>query len=60
MFTALRERWPDPARETGLRLVAMLAVGAMRLAFDTVSREGGRRPIGVLVNEAFDALAGEL
>jgi AcrR family transcriptional regulator len=60
LFTALRERWPDPVRETGLRLVAMLAVGAMRLAFDTLSREGGRRPIGVLVNEAFDALAGEL
>lgn len=60
LFSALRDLWPEPSRETGLRLVAMLAIGAMRLAFDTLSQEGGRRPVVDLLNEAFDALEAEL
>ncbi len=60
LFSALRERWPEPARETGLRLVAMLAIGAMRLSFDTLNREDGKRPIADLLNEAFDALQAEI
>jgi AcrR family transcriptional regulator len=59
LFAALRRRWPAPERETGLRLVAMLSLGAVRLAFDTLSREGGRRPISDLLHEAFDALRAE-
>lgn len=60
LFTALRELWPEPERETGLRLVAMLAIGAMRLAFDTLCQEGGRRPVADLLHEAFDALKAEI
>ena len=60
LFAALRDRWPDPRRETGLRLVAMLAIGAMRLSFDAFNREGGRRPVAVLLHEAFDALEAEV
>jgi AcrR family transcriptional regulator len=60
LFAALREHWPAPERETGLRLVAMLAMGAMRLAFEALDREDGRRPIVDLLNEAFDALEAEL
>ena len=60
LFAALRERWPDRERETGLRLVAMLAIGAMRLATDAFSREGGKRPIVDLLHEAFDALEAEI
>lgn len=60
LFAALRDRWPEPGRETGLRLVAMLAVGAMRLAFDTLSREGGKRPIADLLRDSFAALEAEL
>lgn len=60
LFAALRQRWPEPERETGLRLVAMLAIGAMRLAFEALSREEGRRPIAELLNEAFDALQAEI
>lgn len=60
LFAALRARWPDPEREMGLRLLAMLAIGAMRLAFDTLSREGGRRPIAELLREAFDAVRAEV
>ncbi len=60
LFTALRERWPEPERATGLRLVAMLAIGAMRLAAETFNREGGKRSMPDLLNEAFDALEGEM
>ncbi|WP_332638647.1 TetR/AcrR family transcriptional regulator [Brevundimonas sp.] len=60
LFEALRERWPDPGRETGLKLVAMLGMGAMRLAFDTLSLEGGERPVEDLLHETFDALDAEL
>jgi len=56
LFAALREKWPEPGRETVLRLVAMMAIGATRLAFDALNREGGKRPIADLLNEAFDAL----
>lgn len=59
LFEALRERWPDQERETSLRLVAMLAVGAMRLSFDAFNREGGKRPVVDLLHETFDALAAE-
>lgn len=60
LFAALRERWPEPGRETGLRLIAMLAIGAMRLSFDALSREAGKRPLTELLHEAFDALEREI
>ena len=60
LFAVLRERWPEPEREAGLRLVAMLAIGAMRLSLDALSREGGKRPLTELLHEAFDALEGEI
>jgi AcrR family transcriptional regulator len=60
LFAALRERWPEPERETGLRIVAMLAIGAVRLSYDALSREGGKRPIIELLDEAFDALEAEV
>ncbi len=60
LLAALRERWPEPERAAGLRLVALLAIGAVRLATDTLSREGGARPLDVLVCEAFEALEAEV
>lgn len=60
LFGALKERWPAAERETGLRLVAMMAVGAMRLATETFNREGGRRPIGTVFGSVFDALECEM
>lgn len=60
LFEALRARWPAPERQTGLRLVAMMSVGAMRLAGDTLNREEGRRPFVQLLREAFDALESEI
>lgn len=60
LFEALRERWPEPERETALRLVAMMSIGAVRLSLDALSREGGRRSLVELLGEAFDALEGAI
>lgn len=60
VFDALRERWPDPKRETGLRLVAMLTIGAIRLAIDKLTQEGGKRPFTELLEESFEALRLEI
>lgn len=60
LLAALQERWPDPARETALRMIALLAVGAVRLATDAFSRENGRRSLPELLDEAFEALSSEL
>lgn len=56
LFEALRARWPQPDGEMALRLTAMMAIGAMRLSFDRLNQEGGKRPIAELLNETFDAL----
>ena len=60
LFAALSTRWPDPAREMALRLVAMLAIGAIRLATEALSQERERRSLIELLNAAFDALTSEL
>jgi len=60
LFAALRDKWPEPDREVALRLVAMLAIGATRLAIEALNREGGKRPIEALLNEAFGALDEQL
>lgn len=60
LFAALRQYWPEPRRETALRLVAMLSIGALRVSLETFNREDGQRPIAVLLNEAFDALEAEV
>ncbi len=60
LFAALREKWPDPERETALRMIAILSVGAVRLSLDTLDREDGRRPLAEILAAAFDALEQEL
>lgn len=60
LFTALRARWPDPPREMALRLVAMLAIGAIRLATESLSRDHEKRTLVELLATAFDALTDEL
>ncbi len=56
LFEALREKWPDPERETALRLVAMLSIGAIRLSTEALNREGGRRSLTDILKDTFDAL----
>lgn len=60
LFEALRERWPGRERETGLRIVAMTAIGAMRIASEALSRGAGKRPFAALLDDAFDALEAEI
>jgi AcrR family transcriptional regulator len=60
LFAALRERWPKPEREAALRLVAMVAIGALRLSLEALNREGGKRPLVRLLQEVFDELGGGL
>jgi AcrR family transcriptional regulator len=60
LFVALHERWPEPERKIALRLVAMLAIGAIRLSTDIFHREGGCRPIETILREAFSALESEI
>ncbi len=59
LFAALRERWPEPERETRLRVLAMVAVGATRLAAETFNREGGARPFDEVLRSAFAAVTAE-
>ncbi|MFD1034791.1 TetR/AcrR family transcriptional regulator [Sphingomonas hankookensis] len=60
LFMALRDRWPDPERETGLRLVALLAIGAIRVATEALGQDGEERSLVELLDAAFDALGKEL
>lgn len=59
LLTALRARWPDPERETGLRLVAMMAIGAVRLSTETLSRENGTQRLADILSETFDTFGSE-
>ena len=60
LFAALHERWPDPERRPGLRSVAMIAIGAMRLALDIFHQEKGARPIADVFREVFDTIHAEV
>lgn len=60
LLEALREKWPQPERETALRVVAMLSFGAVRLSLDALNREDGKRSLAALLREAFDALESEI
>src|SRR6202162_668478 len=45
LFAALRELWPQPQRRTTLRMVAMVSIGAMRLAVEDWRQAGGKRSL---------------
>ena len=59
LVAAFSKRWPD--RElAGLRALAMLATGALRLGVDRFVEEEGRRPVALFVQEALADLSREL
>jgi AcrR family transcriptional regulator len=60
LFTALRERWPEAERETRLRILALVAVGATRLASETFNQECGARPFDEVLRCTFDAVTSEI
>lgn len=60
LLAALRERWPEPGREAALQLVAMIAMGAIRLSTEAFNREAGARTMPALLRETFGTLETEL
>lgn len=57
LFLALREVWRQPERQSALRMVAMVSVGAMRLALQAWREQTGKRkPAAQFLRDAFDSL----
>ena len=56
VFEALCELWPQPERRASLRIVAMVSIGAMRVAKEAWRQEEGRRPLAEYLRESFAAL----
>lgn len=52
--------WPEPERRNALRMVAMVSIGALRLALDRWSVEEGRQPLALHLRETFADLKTEL
>ena len=55
LFAALCEKWPDRDR-LSLRLLSLLAIGAIRLSLEAFNRAEGRQPLPDLLAETFAAL----
>ena len=60
VFEALRQMWPQSHRQAALRAVAMMSVGALRLAIDNWNRDQGKRPLAIHVMETFACLDQEI
>jgi AcrR family transcriptional regulator len=60
LFETLCDVWPEPERRPGLRVVAMVAIGAMRLATEAWMEDGGSRPIAGYLDRAFARIKAEI
>lgn len=56
VFTALTARWPQPDRLASLRITAMAAIGAFRLAMEARRNDPHPRPIADYLRESFTLL----
>lgn len=59
VFDALSTLWPQPKRRTALRMVAMVSIGAFRLAIDSWSQDEGRRPFAAYLRDRFANMKAE-
>ena len=57
LLEAMCELWPAPARRDGLRLVAMVAMGTLRLALDKWKQNDAARPLAYYLRQGFTLLA---
>jgi len=57
LFEAMCELWPSPGRRDGLRLVAMVAMGTLRLALDKWKQNDAAHPLASYLRQAFTLLA---
>ncbi|BDU22533.1 helix-turn-helix domain-containing protein [Dyella sp. GSA-30] len=53
---AMYEKWPDPTRRPTLRLAAMIAIGALRIAKDNWRQDEAAHPLTYHIDKAFDLL----
>ena len=60
VFEALARLWPAPERAHALRLVAMVSVGALRLAFERWAERNGVDPLADHLRAAFAQLKTEI
>lgn len=58
--SALGEVWPELASEGSLRIIAMMAVGAQRLAMEVGRRPGEARTLHARLEEVFELLGRQL
>jgi AcrR family transcriptional regulator len=56
IFEALCAKWPQAKHRKSLRMVAMVTVGAFRLAVDAWSNDDGKRPPSTYLREMFATL----
>jgi AcrR family transcriptional regulator len=59
-FEALCHLWPQRRRRGRLRMVAMIGLGAFRVAIDEWTEEGGTQPFSQRIGQAFAVLRAEL
>ena len=61
LFNTLCEVWRQPERRPALRMVAMVSIGAMRLAIQAWYEQAGqRKPMARFLKDAFASLKAEL
>src|SRR5882757_9168496 len=57
LLEAMCELWPSPGRRDGLRLVAMVAMGMLRLALDKWKQNDAAHPLAYYLRQSFALLA---
>jgi AcrR family transcriptional regulator len=60
LLGAMCELWPEPKRRASLQIVAMVSIGAMRLAMETWRQENGKRSLAKYLRESFATLNAEI
>lgn len=60
LFLALIEMCPSPARRTGLRMVAMMTMGALRISLDVYAANRDNHNVSDLLIERLDAIIAEM
>jgi AcrR family transcriptional regulator len=60
LFEAMCELWPSPRRRDGLRLVAMVAMGTLRLALQKWKQNDAAHALAFYLHQSFTLLAKQL
>ena len=59
LLDAMCELWPSPGRRDELRLVAMVAMGTLRLALEKWKQNDAARPLAHYIRQSFALLANQ-